>query len=108
MVSGGEDNSVRVWDIASGTQLRQLAGEMFALMECPSEGHISPAPVECPSDSSFRTYLYVLTADDDTLRIYKVATNNASIEEEEKRHAEEGAAGAPPVACFKVRTISEV
>jgi len=65
IVSCGEDKWVRVWDIASGEQMRQLAGEMFALVDCPDEEH--------------RTYLYVLTADDDTLRIYKVATNTLSL-----------------------------
>ena len=67
-----------MWDVASGTQVHQLAGDRFSLVEGPSEGH--------------RTHRHILTARSDTILIYKVA--------KEQQHVEDGAAGAP-VARFK-------
>ena len=77
-VSGSDDNSVRVWDVASGRQVRQLAGDQFALVE----------GLSCEHKRDRR----VITALGRTLRIYECA--------EEQQHAEDGAVEAP-VACFK-------
>ena len=68
---------MRFWDVASGQQVRQLAGTKFALAEGLS-GERSRAR-------------HVLTAHGDTLLIYNVA---------KEQHVEDGAAAAP-VACFK-------
>jgi hypothetical protein len=78
VVSGSYDNTVRWWDVASGRQVRQLAGDNFALVEGLPGNH--------------KRDRHVITASGDTLRIYEVA--------EEQQHAEGGAAEAP-VACFK-------
>jgi len=90
VISGSNEGTVRVWDVASGTQVRQLTGEKFAL-------------VEGPCDEKHR-YRHVLTTNDDTLLIYKIA---------KELHAEDGTAAAvafspdgtrvvsTPVACFK-------
>ena len=77
VVSGGEDNSVRVSEIAS-TQVRQLAGNVFAFVEGPSDQHT--------------TYRHILTASDDTLLVYQVT--------KDRQRAGAGAAETP-VACFK-------
>ena len=69
---------MRVWDVASGRLIHQLAGGKFALVEGPSDKH--------------KTYLHVLTALGDTLLIYAVAKDH--------QHAEDGGA-ATSVACFK-------
>jgi len=79
VVSGSRDNTVRWWDIASGRQVRQLAGDEFALVEGLFGEH--------------KRDRHVITTIHDTLRIYGVA-------EEEQQHAEGGVAAAP-VACFK-------
>ena len=78
VVSGSDDDSVRLWDVASGRQVRQIAGEMFALVEGLS--------CERKRDR------HVITALGRTLRIYECA--------EKQQHAEDGAVEAP-VACFK-------
>ena len=78
VVSAGGDNTVRFFDVASGRQVRQLAGSSFALLEGLSGEHI--------------TDRHVMTANGDTLRIYEYA--------EEQQHAEDGAVEAP-VAYFK-------
>jgi len=67
-----------VWDVASGRQVRQLTGRMFAFVEGPSGEH--------------KKDRHVITALNDTLRIYEVGN--------EQQHAEDGAAAAP-VAYFK-------
>ena len=76
--SASRDNTVRFWDFTSGRQVRQLAGDMFALVEELSGEH--------------KRDRHVITASDDTLRIYEVGN--------EEQHARDGAAAAP-VACFK-------
>ena len=81
VVSGSYDNTVRWWDVASGRQVRQLAGDNFALVE--------GLPGEHTQDR------YVLTTQgvlNDTLQIYEIGN--------EQQHAEDGAVAAP-VACFK-------
>ena len=81
VISGSQDNTVRVWDVASGRQVQELAGNMFALVEGLSGEHLG--------------HRHVLTAggaDVNTLRIYKVVT--------EPQRAGDGAA-AVPVAFFK-------
>ena len=78
VISGSKDGTVRVWDVASGRQVRALAGNMFALVEGLSGEH--------------RRHRHVLTADIDTLRIFQVA--------KEQQRAGGGAAAAP-VAYFK-------
>ena len=78
VVSASEDDTVRFWDVASGRQVRQLTGDRFALVQGLSGEHGRDR--------------HVITARDDTLRIYE----NRS----EQQHAEDGAASAP-VASFK-------
>jgi len=78
VVSASDDNTVRVWDVASGRQVRQLAGNQFALVEGLSVEHT--------------TDRHVITALGNTLRMYECA--------EKQQHAEDGAVEAP-VACFK-------
>jgi len=78
VVSGGDDDTVRFWDVASGRQVRQLAGDNFALVEGLSGQHT--------------TDRHVITASGDKLRIYEIG--------KEQQDAEDGAAAAP-VACFK-------
>ena len=78
VISGCRDETVRLWDLASGRQVRQLAGNEFALVEGLS--------------GELRRDRHILTALDDTLLIYQVA--------KEQQHSGNGAAAAP-VACFK-------
>ena len=78
VVSASLDNTVRFFDAASGRQVRQLAGDDFALVEGLSG--------ERKKDR------HVITVSGDTLRIYKIG--------KEQQHAEDGVAAAP-VACFK-------
>jgi len=78
VVSASRDNTVRWWDVASGRQVRQFAGVVFALVEGLS--------------GEYKRDCHVITASGDTLRIYKIGR--------EQQHAEGGAAAAP-VACFK-------
>jgi len=70
--------SVRWWDVASGRQVRQFAGDRFALVEGLSGEH--------------KRDRHIITASGDTLRIFEVG--------DEQQHAGDGAAAAP-VACFK-------
>ena len=91
VVSCGMDHTVRFWDVASGRQVGQLAGERFALVKGLAGEH--------------KRDRHVITALNDTLRIYKIGN--------EQQHAEDGAAAAPvasygvlqgaatPMACFK-------
>ena len=81
------DSTVRFFDVASGRQVRQLAGVKFALVEGLSGEHTRDR--------------HVVTAHLDMLRIYAVG--------EEQQHAEDGAAAAP-VACFKApdRVVTSV
>ena len=78
VVSCGMDDTVRVWDVASGRQVRQLAGDRFALVEGLAGEH--------------KRDRHVITALGRTLWIYEVGN--------EEQHAGDGAAAAP-VACFK-------
>jgi hypothetical protein len=78
VVSASADNSVRVWDVASGRQVRQLAGKDFALVEGLFGQH--------------KMEHHVITFSKDMLRIYECA--------EEEQHAE-GDAAVAPVAYFK-------
>ena len=79
VVSGSiDDLTIRVWDVASGTQILQLPGDVFALVEGLSGEHTR--------------IRHVLTALDNTLRIYECA--------KEQQHGADGAAAAL-VACFK-------
>ena len=81
VVSASEkDHSVRVWDVASGRQVRQFAGDKFALVENLSGEHQRKRHIITTSRDCF------------TLRIYEVGT--------ELQDAAGGAAAAP-VACFK-------
>jgi len=77
VISASDDNTVRVWDVASRTQVRELAGDDFALVDGLSEKH--------------KKFRHVVTSCGDTLKIYRVAKN--------QQHAEDGATA--PVACFK-------
>jgi len=86
VVSASCNKTVRFWDVASGRQVRQLAGDRFALAEGLSGEHTSDR--------------HVVTGLGDTLRIYEFA--------EKQQHAEDGAAAAP-VAYFKApQAISSV
>jgi len=78
VVSGSDDNSVRFFDVASGRQVRQLAGRTFTLVGGLSGEH--------------KRDQHVITANSETLLIYAVG--------KEQQHAEDGAVEAP-VACFK-------
>jgi WD40 repeat protein len=78
VVSASYDLTVRVWDVASGRQVRQLEGERFSLVEGLSSGR--------------KNDRYVLTTWEECLMIYEV--------KKEQQHAGDGAAAAP-VACFK-------
>jgi WD40 repeat protein len=78
VVSASRDNTVRFWDVASGRQVRQFAGDKFALVEGLSGEH--------------KRDRHVITTSRKTLRIYEVGT--------EQQDAEGGAVAAP-VACFK-------
>ena len=92
VVSGSDDNSVRIFDVASGRQVRQLAGNKFALVE--------GLPCEHDRDR------HVVTACGNTVLIYEVA--------KEQQHAEFGAAAAPvarfmaPERIFSVRCFGAV
>jgi hypothetical protein len=77
-VSASNDNTVRVWDVASARQVRQFAGNRFALVEGLSGEHT--------------TDRHIITTSGDTLRVYECV--------EEQQHAVDSAAAAP-VACFK-------
>ena len=73
-----DDGTVRFFDVASGRQVRQLAGCYFALVEgLPGER---------------KTDRHIIMASDDTLQIYEIG--------KEQQHAEDVVAAAP-VACFK-------
>ena len=72
------DRSVRVWDVASGRQVRQFDGGRFALVEGLSGEH--------------KRDHHIIISRGDMLRIYEVGT--------EQQDADGGAAAAP-VACFK-------
>jgi len=78
VVSCSLDATVRFWDVASGRQVRQLAGDRFALVEGLSGEH--------------KRDRHIITAHGETLRIYEIGN--------EQQHAEDGVAAAP-VACFK-------
>jgi len=77
VISASCDRSVRCWVIASGRQVRQLAGEGFNLVEGLSDQR--------------KRGRHVLTRIGHTLRIYDVA--------KERQHLEDGAVEAP-VAFF--------
>ena len=101
VVSASDDNTVRFWDIEVGWEVRQLAGNQFALVEGLSGEHT--------------TDRHVITALGDTLRIYEYVERLQLlllIREigDEQQRAEDGAAAAAeaaaeaaaiPVACFK-------
>ena len=78
VVSSSDDNSVRFFEVASGRQVRQLAGNTFALVEGLSGEH--------------QRDRHVITALGEFLRIYQCA--------EVQQQAGDGAVEAP-VACFK-------
>ena len=77
VVSASADNSVRLWDVASGRQVRQLTGRRFALVEGLSSEH--------QEDRHFITGL------NDKLWIHEIGKG--------QQHAE-GVAVEAPVACF--------
>jgi WD40 repeat protein len=76
--ASGRDNTVRLFEVASGRQVRQLVGNNFALVEGLSGEH--------------KRVWHVITVNRYWVRIYKCA--------EEQQHAGDGAVEAP-VACFK-------
>ena len=78
--SASIDDSVLVWDVASGRRVRQLAGDRFALVGGLADEH--------------KRGRHVLTTDGNTLLIYECG--------KEQQHGEDGAAAAP-VACFNAR-----
>ena len=78
VVTASQDHSVRLWDVASGRQVRQFASGRFALVEGLSGEH--------------KRDRHVITTIDDALQIYECA--------EQQQHAGDGATAAP-VACFK-------
>jgi len=77
-VVSASDYSVRVWDVASGRQVRQFDGDRFALVEGLS--------------GESTTDRHIITALGEMLQIYEIGN--------EQQHAEDGVA-AVPVACFK-------
>ena len=77
-VFSASEDSVLVWDVASGRRVRQLAGDRFALVEALSDER--------------KRGRHILTARGDTLLVYECG--------KEQQHGEDGAAAAP-VACFK-------
>ena len=82
VVSGSDDDTVRFFDVASGRQVRQFAGDNFAFVEGLSGEH--------------KKDRHVITTSWDTLRFYEVG--------KEQQHAEVGMAAAP-VACFKAPAL---
>jgi WD40 repeat protein len=92
VVSSGADNTVRMWDVASGTQTHQFFGGMFAL-------------VEGPSDLLEHTKIHhVLTAERDLLLIYAVTK-----EQSHTLATAPMASSTAPVASFKApNTITSV
>jgi len=78
VVSGSTDNTVRFFEVASGRQVRQLAGTTIALLEGLS--------------GEYKRDRHVLTTHGDTLLIHEIGN--------EEQHAQDGAAAAA-VACFK-------
>ena len=75
-----DDNTVLVWDAASGRRVCQLTGSEFALVEGLSDKHNRGG--------------HILTANGDTLLIYECGKEQQHAEAEEKE-------GAGAVACFK-------
>jgi len=84
VVSCGMDDTVRWWDVASGRQVRQLAGDRFALVKGLAGEH--------------KRDRHVITALGRTLWIYEVGN--------EEQHAGDGAATAP-VAYFEAPQFIE-
>ena len=78
VVSVSRADSVRFFDVASGRQVRQLAGSIFAIPKGLS--------------GERKRDRHVITASGDRLWIYEIG--------KEQQHAEDSAAAAP-VACFK-------
>jgi len=77
--SSSSEHTVRIWDADSGELLRKFEGNIFALVEGPSDER--------------NTIRHILIGRDDRLLIYQVA--------KAQQHAEDAA--AVPVACFKGR-----
>ena len=86
VVSASSDDTVRVWDVASGRQVRQLAGDDFSFVEGLSGEHTTDRHIITTSNHSDDTTL------GGTLRIYECA--------EEQQHAA-GAAASAPIAYFR-------
>ena len=85
VISGGR-TVVRFWDIASGTQVRQIACGNFVCVEGPRRGHLP--------------YLYFLTIKRNLLLI---------LECQKEQHDSDADRAKLPVACFKTpQTISSV
>ena len=76
VVSASYDDTVRFFEVASGRQVRQLVGDMFAVVQGLSAEHKGDH--------------HVITISGDMLRIYEIGN--------EEQHAK---APAAPVACFK-------
>ena len=56
VVSCSRDDTVRWWDVASGRQVRQLAGNAFALVEGLSGEHTTDRHVITTSGNTLRIY----------------------------------------------------
>jgi WD40 repeat protein len=78
VISASRDDTVLLWDVASGRRVRQLEGDQFSLVAGLSDEH--------------KRGRHVLTASGNTLLIYECG--------KEQQHGEDGVAAAP-VACFK-------
>ena len=74
VVSGSDDNTVRMWDVASGTQMHLFSGGIFALVEGPSDLQkivTDALTTRVPSGEKHTNIRHVLTAYEDMLLIHR-------------------------------------